>query len=146
MITIYLNSLDYAILISIPCVIVIGVIIFFLAGVHRVPKNHCIIIEKAGKFDSYFDKGVHFKMPVIYQKAATYCIVPQVRRYIAQNGNHLDITYQIKDPVKYHSFRIKFDDLMLKIEKENSDVNITILQDSFAHYGLEFISIKKSLN
>ena len=133
-------------IITIPVVILIGLVIFFFAGVHRVPKNHAIIINKAGQYYCYYDKGIHFKMPIVYQRAATYCIVPQVRKYVAQNGNHLDITYCIKDVVKYHNRRIKFDDLMKKIERENSEINLTVLQSSFAEYGLEFISINKALN
>lgn len=146
MISVYLSQLDLMLIITIPVVILIGLIIFFFAGLHRVPKNHAIIIEKAGQFYCCYTKGIHFKFPIIYQRAATYCTAPQVRKYVAENGNHLDITYCIKDVVKYHNHRILFNDLMKKIEKENSEINLTTLQTNFEQYGLEFISINKSLN
>ena len=99
-----LTNLDIIMLISIPSAILIGVLIFFLAGVHRVPKKHAIIIEKAKEFYCVYDSGTHFKMPIAYQKVGVYCIVPQVRKYTANNGNHLDITFQIEDVKKYHYF------------------------------------------
>ena len=140
-----LTNLDIIMLISIPSAILIGVLIFFLAGVHRVPKKHAIIIEKAKEFYCAYDSGTHFKMPIAYQKVGVYCIVPQVRKYTANNGNHLDITFQIEDVKKYHYSGKTFFDIMQEIEKENSEINLTVLTDSFNKYGLKFISINRSL-
>ena len=140
-----LSTLDIAIMISIPAAILIGVGIFLLAGVHRVPKNHAIIIEKMKEFYCIYESKTHFKMPIIYQKVGVYCTVPQVRKYVANNGNSLDITFQIEDVKKYHYLGVTFEDIMKKIEKENSEINLTILTDNFAEYGLKFISVKKSL-
>ena len=139
-----LSKLDIAMLISIPSAILLGALIFFLAGLHRVPKNHAIIIEKAKEFYCVYDKGAHFKMPIAYQKVGIYCIVPQVRKYTANNGNNLDVTFQIEDVRKYHYSGMTFVDIMQKIEKENSEINLTILTDTFNQYGLKFISINKS--
>ena len=141
-----LSTLDIVLLISAGAAIIIGAIIFFLAGVHRVPKRHAIVIERAGQFYCIFDKGTHFLMPIAYQKVGVYCIVPQTRKYVAQNGNNLDITYQIVDVEKYHYHFVKIDDLMLRIEKENSEINLTVLTEKFEAYGLKFISVQKSLN
>ena len=141
-----LSALDIAILISIPSALLIGCLIFFFAGLHRVPKNHAIIIERAKEFYCVYDSGTHFKMPIAYQKVGVYCIAPQTRKYIANNGNSLDITYQIEDVKLYHYSGVKFEDLMRKIEKENSEINLTILTDNFAKYGLKFINIKKAMN
>lgn len=140
-----LSSLDIAMIISIPAVILIGIGIFLLAGVHRVPKNHAIIIEKMKEFYCVYDSKTHFKMPIIYQKVGVYCIVPQVRKYVANNGNSLDITFQIEDVKTYHYLGVTFEEIMRKIEKENSEINLTILTDTFSKYGLKFINIKKSL-
>ena len=140
-----LSKLDIAMLISIPSAVLIGVLIFFLAGIHRVPKNHAIIIEKAKSFYAVYDKGTHFKMPIAYQKVGIYCIVPQVRKYTANNGNDLDVTFQIEDVKKYHYSGMDFYSIMRMIEKENSEINLTILTDYFNKYGLKFISIKRSL-
>ena len=141
-----LSPLDIALIISAGAAIVIGVGIFFLAGLHRTPKNHAIVIEKAGQFYCIFDKGTHFLMPIAYQKVGVYCIVPQTRKYIAQNGNSLDVTYQIVDVKKYHYNFVKVEDLLLRIEKENSEINLTVLTEKFEAYGLKFINVQKSLN
>lgn len=141
-----LSALDIALLISAGVIIVLGILVFFLAGLHHVPKNHAIVINKAGEFYCVYDKGTHFKMPVIYQRVGTYCISPIVQKYIANNGNHLDITYQVVDVEKYHKNHIALDDLMKRIEKENSEINSTVLSEKFSLYGLKFINVTKSLN
>ena len=141
-----LSALDTALLISAGVILLLAVLVFFLVGIHRVPKNHAIVINKAGEFYCVYDKGTHFKVPVIYQRVGVYCIAPIVKKYIANNGNHLDITYQIVDVEKFHKNRIELDDLMKRIEKENSEINSTVLSDKFSMYGLKFINVTKSLN
>ncbi len=141
-----LSALDTALLISAGVILLLAVLVFFLVGIHRVPKNHAIVINKAGEFYCVYDKGTHFKVPVIYQRAGVYCIAPIVKKYVANNGNHLDITYQIVDVEKYHKNRISLDDLMKRIEKENSEINSTVLSEKFSMYGLKFINVTKSLN
>ena len=138
-----LSPLDIAMLIALPSAFVLGGLIFFFAGLHHVPKNHAIIIEKAKQYYGTYTKGFVFKLPIAYQKVGTYCIVPITRGYIANNQNHLKITYQVEDVVKYHYSYIGFDEIMRRIEKENSEVTLTVLQDSFSQYGLKFISIDK---
>ena len=140
-----LSALDIAIIIAIPSAIVIGFGIFLLAGVHRVPKKHAIVIERVKDFYCIYDKGTHFKFPIVYQKVGVYCIVPQTRTYTANNGNKLDITYQITDVKKYHYNFKSLEDIMLDVEKENSEVNLTVLEKAFDQYGLKFINIKKAL-
>ena len=141
-----LSPLDIALLISLGVILVLGVVVFFLTGIYRVPKNHSIVINKAGQFYCVYDKGVHFHMTVIYQRAGLYCTAPMVKKYVANNGNHLDVTYQIVDVETYHKNHITIDDLMKRIEKENSEINITVLSEKFSLYGLKFININKSLN
>lgn len=138
-----LQTVDLVIIIGSSCAIVLGILIFLFAGLHKVPKNHAIIFEKAREYYCTYDKGIHFKTPIAYQKVGTYCIVPQTRGYISVNGNHLKVTYQIEDVVKYHYSYIPFDELMQKIEKENSEINATVLIDTFNKYGLKFISIDR---
>lgn len=140
-----LATIDLVIIIAVPSAILLGAFIFFLAGLHHVPKNHAIVIEKVQQFYCVYDKGTHFKMPIAYQKVGTYCIVPQTRVYTAKNGNTLDVTYQIVDVEKYHYSQMTFEQLMDRIEKENSEISLTILSEYFDKYGLKFIGIKKSL-
>ena len=141
-----LSALDIALLISAGVILLLAVIVFFLAGIQRVPKNHAIVMNRAGEFYCVYDKGTHFKMPIIYQRAGVYCIAPVVQKYVANNGNHLDITYQIVDVEKFHKNRIHLEDLMRRIEKENSEINSTVLSEKFSMYGLKFINVTKSLN
>ena len=141
-----LSALVIALLISAGVILLLAVIVFFLAGIQRVPKNHAIVMNRAGEFYCVYDKGTHFKMPIIYQRAGVYCIAPVVQKYVANNGNHLDITYQIVDVEKFHKNRIHLEDLMRRIEKENSEINSTVLSEKFSMYGLKFINVTKSLN
>ena len=141
-----LSALDTALLISAGVILLLAVLVFFLAGIQRVPKNHAIVMNRAGEFYCVYDKGTHFKMPIIYQRAGVYCIAPVVQKYVANNGNHLDITYQIIDVEKFHKNRILLEDLMRRIEKENSEINSTVLSEKFSMYGLKFINVTKSLN
>ena len=141
-----LSTLDIVMLITIPVVLLIGAGIFFLSGVYRVPQNHAIVMEKARQFYCIYEAGTYFKMPIAYQKVGIYCIAPQIRKYTANNGNNLDITFQIEDVQKYHYCGMTFENIMARIEKENSEINLTILTDTFNKYGLKFIGIKKSLN
>ena len=139
-----LSSLDIALLIGTGIAIVAGLIIFFLVGIYRVKKDYEAIIEKAGEYYTTLKQGVHFKMPVVYQRVALYCVAPQVRSYTSQAGNKLSITFQIEDSKKYHYSGLKFETIMALIEKENSEINLTDLQNTFSQYGLKFINIKKA--
>ena len=141
-----LSTLDIALLISAGVILLLAVLVFFLAGIQRVPKNHAIVMNRAGEFYCVYDKGTHFKMPIIYQRAGVYCIAPVVKKYVANNGNHLDITYQIVDVEKFHKNRIHLEDLMKRIEKENSEINSTVLSEKFSMYGMKFINVTKSLD
>lgn len=141
-----LSSLDIALLISLGIFLALAILVFFLAGLHRVPKNHAIVINKVKEFYCIYTKGIHFKMPIIYQRAGTYPLLPMVQRYTANNGNQLDIAFQIEDVETFHKNRLSVTDIMRRIEKENSDINITVLTEKFSLYGLKFIAIKKSLN
>lgn len=138
-----LQTIDIVILITLPCAFLIGIGIFFLAGLHHVKKNYVIIIERAKEYYATYEAGFHFKMPIAYQKVGTYCIAPITRGYTANNGNHLKITYQVIDPKKYHYSYIPFDALMKRIEKENAEITLDVLTNAFNNFGLKFISIDK---
>ena len=137
------SNIDLIFLIAIGVAILLGLFIFFLAGLYHVKKDHVIIIEKAREFYKIYESGWHFKMPIVYQRVGLYCIAPQVRRYIAKSGNKLSITYQIVDVKTYHYKGMRFELLMKVIEKENNEITLTVLENKFAEYGLKFINIQK---
>ena len=138
-----LSNLDIALLIGVGSAIIIGALIFFLAGTYHVKKGYEVIIEKANEYYTTLREGWHFKMPIVYQRAGTYCVAPQVRRYTSQAGNKLSVTYHVKDTKTFHYCGLQFETIMLKIEKENSEITLPVLQNTFSKYGLEFLNIQK---
>ena len=141
-----LSNIDLVFIIAVGVSILLGLFIFFLAGLYHVKKDYAIIIERAREYYKTYEKGWHFKMPIKYQRVGLYCLAPQVRTYIANNGNKLSVTYQIVDVKKYHYSGMKFEVLMKVIEKENSEITLTVLENKFNEYGLKFINIKKAVN
>lgn len=140
---ILLSNLDKALLIATAIAIVLGIIIFFFAGLFRIKKGYVAIIEKMGEYHKAINEGWHFAFPIVYSRVGLYCILPQVRRYVTKSGNKLSITYQIEDVKKYHYNRIELEVLMRKVEEENSEIDLAILEKYFNEYGLRFINIKK---
>ena len=138
-----LSNLDKALIISAAIAVGVGLIIFFLAGVHKVRKGYAAIVEKAGEYHKTLNEGWHFLFPIVYQRVGLYCILPQVRRYNTKSGNKLSITYQVEDVKKYHYSHIEIEVLMRKVEEENSEINLTILETYFSKHGLKFLNIKK---
>ena len=105
-----------------------------------VHKTGATVIEKAGQYYKTLEEGTHFYMPIAYQRVAMYCIVPQVRRYLAKSGNILSITFQIEDAKTYHYNHTDFQVIMRKIEEENSEIDLAVMETTFARYGLKFIN------
>ena len=139
-----ISTLDLALLIGAGSAILIGAAIFFLTGIYHVKEDYEVIIEKAGEYYTTLTVGNHYKMPIVYQRVGSYCVAPQVRVYNTKVGNKLSITFQIEDTKKFHYCGLKFETIMAVIEKENSEIDLTVLQNSFAKYGLKFINIKKA--
>ena len=139
-----ISTLDLALLIGAGSAILIGAAIFFLTGIYHVKEDYEVIIEKAGEYYTTLTAGNHYKMPIVYQRVGSYCVAPQVRVYNTKVGNKLSITFQIEDTKKFHYCGLQFETIMAVIEKENSEIDLTVLQNSFAKYGLKFINIKKA--
>ena len=139
-----ISDLDIALLIGTGAALVIGAAIFFLTGIYHVKQDYEVIIEKAGEYYTTLRSGNHYKMPLVYQRVGYYCVAPQIRVYNTKVGNKLSITYQIEDTKKFHYCGLKFETIMAVIEKENNEINLIVLQNSFAKYGLKFINIKKA--
>ena len=140
----FLSTLDTVLLISASAAILIGIGIFFLVGIYHVKKDYELIIERAGEYYTTLKQGTYFKMPIAYQRVGSYCVAPQARTYITKSGNKLSVTYKIEDSKTFHYCGLKFETIMSVIEKENSEVTLAVLQNSFAKYGLKFINIQKA--
>ena len=139
-----LSNLDKALIISAAGAVVLGVLIFFLAGVHKVKKGYAAIIEKMGEYQRTIYEGWHFAFPLVHQRVGLYCILPQIRRYNTKQGNKLSVTYQIEDVQKYHYSHMQLEVIMRKIEEENEEIDLAVLESTFNKYGLKFINIKKA--
>ena len=139
-----LSNLDKALIISAAGAVVLGALIFFLAGVHKVRKGYAAIIERTGAYQRTIYEGWHFALPIVHQRVGLYCILPQIRRYNTKQGNRLSVTYQIEDVKKYHYSNIQLEVIMRKIEEENEEINLEVLESTFTKYGLKFINIKKA--
>ena len=138
-----LSNLDKALIIAAAGAVVVGFLIFLLAGLYKVKKGYAAIVEKAGEYHHTLDSGWHFAMPIAYQRVGLYCVLPQIRRYTTKAGNKLSITYQIEDVKTWHYSHTELEVVMRKMEEENEEINLDILKKNFTKYGLKFINIKK---
>ncbi len=139
-----LTNLDIALLIGTGAAIVIGAIIFFSVGIYHVKEGRVVILEKAGQYYKTLKPGWHYAFPIVYQRVAYYITDPQIRRYRTLKGNKLSVTYQLEDAKTFHYCQTDFETIMRKVETENPEINLEILQNEFAKRGLKFINIKKA--
>lgn len=146
MLTLYISALDQALLITTLIFISLGLIILILCGFYKVGEDRVIIIEKSREFYKECHQGIYFFFPIIYQRVGSYIISPLIRRYTTRSNVTVDIVYQVIDVKKFHYSHLTFENIMQKIEKENSDINIAVLTDNFTKYGLKFININKVKN
>ena len=112
-------------------------------GVYHVKSDHVVIIEKAGSYYKTLTQGWHYAFPIVYQRVGSYITAAQVRRYNTIKGNKLSVTYQLEDAKMFHYAHTDFETIMRKIETENEEINLEILQKEFAKRGLKFINIQK---
>ena len=138
-----LSNFDIALLIATGIAIVVGAIIFFLVGVYHVKSDRMVIIEKVGSYYKTLTPGWHYAFPIVYQRAGSYITAAQVRRYNTVKGNKLNVTYQLEDAKTFHYAHTDFETIMRKIETENEEINLEVLQKEFAKRGLKFINIQK---
>ena len=139
-----LTNLDIALLIATGIAIVVGALIFFSVGIYHVKADRAVIIEKAGKYYKTLKPGWHYYFPIVYQRVGYYVTAPQIRRYQTLSGNKLSVTYQLEDPEVFHYVQTDFETIMHKIENDNSEINLEVLQKEFAKRGLKFLNIKKA--
>lgn len=139
-----LTNLDIALLIATGIAIVVGALIFFSVGIYHVKEGRVVIIEKAGQYYKTLKPGWHYYFPIAYQRVAYYVTAPQIRRYQTLSGNKLSVTYQLEDAETFHYAHTDFETIMRKIENDNPEINLEVLQKEFAKRGLKFLNIKKA--
>ncbi len=138
-----MSNLDKALLIASGGAIILGICIFFLAGIFYVKKDKAIVIERGGLYYGTYYHGFHFFLPIIYQRKGTYNTVPQVVRITVNDGIKLDVTYKITDFEKYHYCGTNIEGFVKRIRKENSELTIAVFKDKFLTIGCDFISIER---
>ncbi len=146
MLNIYLSSLDIALIIIIPSVIVLGILIILLTGVYHVKKDRIYIIEKYNQFDRTLTSGWYYLLPLIYRRAAFYSLKNQYRVIKLENGKYIKVTYKIVDVKTYHYKAIQIDIYLKQITKDKDDITFDYLKDEFNKIGIELIKIEQFIN
>ncbi|MBQ8038132.1 MAG: hypothetical protein IJ268_14175 [Proteobacteria bacterium] len=91
------------------CIAVLIGIVLTLTRLATVPEDTCFVIEKSGKYETTWEKGIHLRMPgqkvknKVPKKKITLPMPPQVittsdNRQVVPHGC---IIYEVQDPVKY---------------------------------------------
>ena len=137
-----MDKLTITLLIILGGVLVVGTLLFFLAGVYRVKKNQVMIIEKAGAFYKECHEGHYFFMPIVYQRKGVYFKDVITRPITTINNNQLLLTYQIEDFQKYHYSGRDIEGTINKMHEEKGEMNEELLISTLAGIGVKYISIK----
>ena len=137
-----MDRLTIILLIILGGVIVLGTLLFFLAGCYRVKKNQVMIIEKAGAFYKECHEGRYFFMPIVYQRKGVYYKDVITRGITTINNNLLMLTYQIEDFQKYHYSGRDIEGAINKVHQEKGEMNEEILKETLESIGVKYISIK----
>ena len=141
-----LSTLDLALIIIIPLVLVVGMVILLLCGVYHVRANRVYIIEKYNEFNRLLYTGWYFLPPLIYRRAAFYSLLPQYRTICLENGKYIKITYQIEDAKLYHYSRKMIDVYLLEITRPKSDITLEYLTEEYTKIGVKLISVQEVIN
>ena len=120
----------------------IGVLVFFLAGIYHVKKDQVIVIEKVEKFYGLYYHGIYFFWPFVYRRRGTYNIKQNKKTIRMNNGNKAEFTYKVIDVMKYHYGGISIENLVNKLIISDEKVTLQILKKEFSNIGLELLNIK----
>lgn len=137
-----MSTLDIILLSIMGGAIILGAIIFFLAGVYKVKENKAMVIEKAEKFYGVYTKGLYFFMPIVYKRKGVYTLVPMERDIYIEGLRDMVLTYQVIDVEKYHYYDGDVSDLVRRTYEKFPDLEEEILIDELNNIGIKYISIR----
>lgn len=138
---ILISTLDKALIISLVAGLIVALIFFFVAGIHRVKKNHAVVIEKYGEYYKTLYQGWHFCFPILYRRVGYYNLSTTERSVLIENIKRITIKYKIIDCQKLHYSKLSLQDLINNIRKQYSEITAEILIKEFDKIGLKFISV-----
>ena len=137
-----LSTLDIILLITLGATVILGSLIFFLAGIYRVKKNTVMLIEKAEQFYNIYPEGTYFFMPVIYKRKGIYTIVPMEKDIHIEGLRDLILTFQVIDVKKYHYYSGDVEKKVRETYLNNPEINEDILKDALDSIGIKYINIR----
>lgn len=140
-----MSDLDLLLLILIPSVIVIGTILFLLAGVYKVKENQMMVIEKYNSFYGLYKKGIYFFFPNVHRRVGVYTIATMEKDIHLKNGNRLVLTYLVEDVKKYHYSKNDVEAQVVETSSNVEEMNEDILKDCLNEIGIKYISIRKKV-
>ena len=137
-----MDTLDIILLSILGGTIVIGSVMFFLAGIYKVKKDKAMVIEKSEQFYGIYKEGLYFFMPVLYKRKGVYTLVPMEKDIHIDGLRDMVITYQVVDVKKYHYYE---GDVELKIQstyEKFPNLDEETLRNELENIGIKYISIR----
>lgn len=124
--------------------LLLGIIIFLLAGIFRVKPDTAAIFEKLGEFKFLHQQGFYFHFPIFYQKVATYS-TKQVTEIINFNDEKIQLVYHIIDIPKFHYSGHDIEKALATTLADNHGEMLTSRQfiDALYSIGIAIISTKE---
>lgn len=138
-----IDILDLLLIIIIPSVIIVGLLILFLCGIYHVKKNEIYIMEKYNEFYKTIEEGWYYFTPLIYHRAAKYKKGILKRTIHLENGNDINIDYEIIDVKKYHYSKKKISDTLIELTSDKTNITLDYLNSNFVNIGIKIINITK---
>ena len=135
-------TLDLVLIIVLGSTAILGTIIFFFAGLHKVKKGYGMVVEKYSEYDRTLTAGIYYLSPLKYRRVGYYNLAVQERSVLIENVKRISIKYQIIDCQKLHYSNLTLQDLVNKIKSENEEITLEILTTEFEKVGLKFISVR----
>ena len=137
-----MSQIDIILLIVLASCLLLGAIIFFLAGIYKVKKDKVMVVEKAGQFYKLYEEGTYFLMPIVYKRKGVYTIKPLEKDIHIEGLRDLIITYQVIDVYKYHYYDGDVETCVRNTYENNPEMSEELLRNSLRDIGIKYIAIR----
>lgn len=140
---ILIETLDLLLITLIPSLIIVGLLILFSCGIYHVKKTDIYIIEKYNEYFKTLENGWYYFLPLIYHRAAKYKKGVLSRTIHLENGNDINIEYEIIDVKIYHYSKKKISDTLIELTSNKENITIDYLNLEFNKIGINIKNIFK---
>lgn len=137
-----MSKLDIILLSILGGTILLGSLIFFLAGVYKVKKDKAMVIEKAEKFYGIYKEGTYFFMPVLYKRKGVYTLVPMEKDINIKELRPMVLTFQVEDVKEYHYYDGDVEKRVMEIYEKSPDLDEETLREGLKEIGIKYIKIR----